>query len=123
MHAEVARDAEGYVLHAHGATGTRVNGQPVGPECRLEEGDLIEIAFTTLRFTTEPPTGDMLVLPRDTPTFVDSQEGPTRATLRAVTRAAVFGSTSDGTGGAGPGDSPRLWWRLWRWLTRRAKTD
>lgn len=92
-HADVKREPAGYVLHAFGSAGVKVNGVRVGAECTLQEGDVVEIAFTTLRFTTKAPTGEMFVIPRDTPTIIDRQEGPTRITMRAIDpRALVRGS-------------------------------
>jgi len=98
------------VLEVYGASGTKLNGAPISAATPLKEGDVVEIAFTSLQFTLHSPTVEMLVVPQDAPTLRASQEGPTRATLRAVKRSAVFGEL----GG---------WRRLWRWLTRRGKTD
>ena len=83
-HATVMKDGEVYCLTSYGAAGTRVNGEVVTSMCVLKEGDLIEIAFTSLRFTMMAPTGELFVVVRDTPTLIDrQQEGPTRATLAA----------------------------------------
>jgi predicted component of type VI protein secretion system len=58
FHAEIRREAGGYVLHPHGSSGTLVNGRRVGTPQRLEDGDRIEIANTELRFSTGPiPAG------------------------------------------------------------------
>jgi hypothetical protein len=35
----------------------------------------------------------MFVIPRDTPTFIDQLEGPTKATLRAMNRSAIVRGT------------------------------
>lgn len=113
LHAEVRKEpgaADAYVLNAHGSTGTTLNGLPVAGECRLAEGDVVEIAFSRLRFTTKAPTNEMFVIPRDAPTPLDANEGPTRAT-RAINPAAIVGA------------SRRQWLGLWRWLTRRPNTD
>lgn len=110
-HAKVKRVGDGYLLIVVGASGTKINGLNADPESILHEGDVVEISFTSLQFTMRAPTVEMLVLPRDTPTPIDSQEGPTRATLRAVKRTEIFGD---------PVPAVR---RLWHWLTRRTKTD
>jgi pSer/pThr/pTyr-binding forkhead associated (FHA) protein len=113
LHAEVRKepgDTGGWILGAHGATGTKVNGLPVGGECRLAEGDVVEIAFSRLRFTTKAPTEEMFVIPRDTPSPLDAYEGPTRTTT-AVNPAAILGA------------SRRSWRRIWYWLTHRSNTD
>lgn len=90
-HASVFKDGDSYVLNVFGASGTKLNGVPVDKPSALKEGDLIEIAFTTLRFTMMAPTGEMFVVARDTPTLIDRQEGPTRATLRApVMRESIL---------------------------------
>ncbi len=52
FHAEVRREAGGFVLHPRGSAGTTVNNRRVGSPCVLEDGDLIEIAYRVLRFTT-----------------------------------------------------------------------
>lgn len=49
-HAEVRSEGDHYVLHANGATGTRLNGAPVtGPE-QLTDGDSIEVGSAGLTF-------------------------------------------------------------------------
>ena len=50
----------------------------------LQEGDVLEIAFTSLRFTSKAPTGEMFVISRDYPTNIDRLEPPTRDTLHAM---------------------------------------
>lgn len=111
LHAEVRKEGEAFVLRAQGASGTRVNGQPVGSEWPLREGDVIEIAFTSLRFTARAPTNEMFVIPRDVPTPRDTQEGPTQAAIRALNRSEIVAA------------SRRGWRRFWHWLTHRANTE
>ncbi len=82
MHAEVRRDGIAYVLHSRGSSGTKVNGAQVGDECALQEGDIIEIAFSRLRFTSHAPTGEMFVVRRDPRGSADALDLPTRATIR-----------------------------------------
>jgi len=108
-HAKVRKVDDGYVLEVYGASGTKLNGAPIGAATPLKEGDVVEIAFTALQFTHHAPTSEMLVIPQDAKTLRSSQEGPTRATLQAVKRSPAFGEL----GG---------WRRLWRWLTRRGQT-
>src|SRR4051812_26524815 len=50
FHAEIRREAGGYVLHPHGSSGTLVNGRRLGSPERLQDGDRIEIANIELRF-------------------------------------------------------------------------
>jgi pSer/pThr/pTyr-binding forkhead associated (FHA) protein len=83
-HAEIDREGEAYVLRAMGSAGTMLNGVRVATECVLQEGDLIEIAFTTLRFTNLAPTGEMFVVPRDSVYSRDKLDVPTRATLHRM---------------------------------------
>jgi hypothetical protein len=83
-HAVVKRQGAAYVLQVSGASGAKVNGEQMTGERTLLEGDLIEIALTTLRFTMRAPTGEMFVVSRDHPIAQDFQEGPTRATLHAM---------------------------------------
>lgn len=54
FHAEIRREAGGYVLHPHGSSGTLVNGRRLGSPERLNDGDRIEIANVELRFATGP---------------------------------------------------------------------
>jgi pSer/pThr/pTyr-binding forkhead associated (FHA) protein len=110
-HASVRKVGDGYVLAVSGASGTTLNGVPVDAERALREGDVVEIAFTSLKFTLRAPTSEMFVIPHDTPTPIDIQEGPTRVTVRAIKRAANLGHARRGL------------LRLWRWLTHRPKTD
>lgn len=83
-HAKVKKSDTGYVLEGYGSAGTKVNGMRLGAECLLQEGDVIEIAYTTLRFTLKAPTGEMFVIRRDMPTIGDHLEIPTRATLHGM---------------------------------------
>jgi hypothetical protein len=58
FHAEVRPTADGlgFAVRSMGAAGSSVNGVLVGSSPRtLAEGDLVRIAGTTLRFTTQPP--------------------------------------------------------------------
>jgi pSer/pThr/pTyr-binding forkhead associated (FHA) protein len=54
FHAEIRREAGGYVLHPHGSSGTLVNGRRLGSPERLNDGDRIEIANVELRFVAGP---------------------------------------------------------------------
>jgi predicted component of type VI protein secretion system len=57
FHAEVRREAGGYVLHPRGSSGTLINGRRTGSPERLQEGDRIEIANVEMRFVASaaPP--------------------------------------------------------------------
>ena len=83
-HAEITREGEAYVLRAMGSSGTLLNGVRVATDCVLQEGDLIEIAFTILRFTKLAPTGEMFVVRRDAVYSRDRLDVPTRATLHQM---------------------------------------
>src|SRR3954471_7426516 len=50
FHAEIRREAGGWVLHPRGSSGTLLNGRPVGTPERLDDGDRIEIAHVEMRF-------------------------------------------------------------------------
>ena len=54
FHAEIRREAGGYVLHPHGSSGTLLNGLRIGSPERLRDGDRIEIANVELRFAAGP---------------------------------------------------------------------
>ena len=49
-HAEVRGDADGFVLSASGATGTRLNGTPVTAPVKLTDGDRIEIGSAEITY-------------------------------------------------------------------------
>ena len=49
-HAEVRTEGGEYVLHASGATGTRLNGESVHAPRQLKDGDRIEIGTAELTF-------------------------------------------------------------------------
>ncbi len=61
FHADVRSEAGQFVLYAMGSAGTRINGQAVSAPQLLEEGDLVEIGGTTLRFTRQAPAGGIKV--------------------------------------------------------------
>lgn len=82
VHAEVIRRPNGYVLLAH--ADTTLNGSKVSAESMLQEGDVIDIEVTTLRFTMSAPTGEMFLVSRDYPTPRDREEALTRPTLHAM---------------------------------------
>ncbi|MHB1864414.1 MAG: FHA domain-containing protein [Gemmatimonadaceae bacterium] len=62
-HAEVQRSGDRYVLHPIGQGETLVNGLVTSGPHTLAEGDVIEIAYTRLRFTRSAPNGDVLPAP------------------------------------------------------------
>ena len=84
VHAVVSKHPSGYRVNPQGASGTKLNGNGIDAPVLLQEGDVLEIAFTSLRFTTKAPTGEMFVVSRDYPTHIDRLEPPTRDTLHAL---------------------------------------
>jgi hypothetical protein len=85
LHAIVRRKGIADVLIlSENATGTKLNGDPVTTDIPLREGDVIDIALTSLRYTTQAPTGEMFVVSRDYPIAADKVEPPTRPTLHAM---------------------------------------
>ena len=78
FHAEARREAGGFALHSMGATGTMLNGVVIRKPRMLEEGDMVEIAFTKLRFTWEPPEGAMALA---APHTTRNDEAGRKATL------------------------------------------
>src|SRR5215216_5522825 len=50
FHAEIRREAGGYVLRPRGSSGTALNGKRIGSPERLRDGDRIEIANVDFRF-------------------------------------------------------------------------
>ncbi|HEX4682533.1 MAG TPA: FHA domain-containing protein [Gemmatimonadaceae bacterium] len=53
FHAEVRREAGGYALHSMGSAGTTVNDKSVTSPVLLGDNDIIEVAFTRLRFARD----------------------------------------------------------------------
>ena len=84
FHAEVRREAGGFALHSMGAGGTIVNGKSVTAPCLLGEGDVLEIAFTTLRFTREAPAVGIALASPSTAPGDDVTRKPTLGSERIV---------------------------------------
>lgn len=84
FHAEVRREAGGWVLHPRGSSGTSINGRRVGTPERLQDGDKIEIAHIEMRFVAGPPPSDA---PRPAPT---STEDDDRGHRRTIIQSAVM---------------------------------
>ena len=93
FHAQVRREAGGFALHSVGSSGTRVNGRRVGAPQLLDDGDEIEIAYTTLRYTRATPPEGVTVVPRSAGEAGDGAERPTlvrdRVSLRRLGYAAA----------------------------------
>ena len=93
FHAQVRREAGGFALHSVGSSGTRVNGRRVGSPQLLDDGDEIEIAYTTLRYTRATPPEGVTIVPRSTGDRDEASERPTivreRISLRRLGQAAA----------------------------------
>jgi predicted component of type VI protein secretion system len=93
FHAQVRREAGGFALHSIGSSGTRINGRRVGPPQLLEDGDEIEIAYTTLRYTRATPPEGVTIVPRTAGEPSEAAERPTivreRISLRRLRTAAA----------------------------------
>ncbi len=95
FHAEVCRDALGYVLRPLSSTETRVNGALLQAPHALTEGDVVEVVYTRLRFTASalPPdvtiaTGAAAVDPTLAERKTEARELPDTERLRPVRRPA-----------------------------------
>jgi pSer/pThr/pTyr-binding forkhead associated (FHA) protein len=85
VHAEVRFDDGAFRVRGFGSSGTKLNGVALEQPRPLREGDRIDIAFTTLRFTNRNPADvDALEISRDLPTPRESVEVPTHASIRAA---------------------------------------
>ena len=93
FHAEVRREAGGWVLHPHGSSGTAVNGRRVSTPERLADGDRIEIAHTEMRFVAGPPPNDA---PRPAPTSSDDED---RGHRRTIVQSAVMEVPTEASAG------------------------
>ncbi len=93
FHAQVRREAGGFALHSVGSSGTRVNGRRVGSPQLLDDGDEIEIAYTTLRYTRATPPEGVTIVPRTEGDGGEAAERPTivreRISLRRLRQAAA----------------------------------
>jgi pSer/pThr/pTyr-binding forkhead associated (FHA) protein len=78
FHAEVRREAGGFALHSIGATGAAVNGVASRTPRLLKEGDEIEIAFATFRFTQRALPPDVGLAPMHS---ADNDEASRRPTV------------------------------------------
>jgi pSer/pThr/pTyr-binding forkhead associated (FHA) protein len=78
FHAEIRREAGGFALHSIGATGAAVNGVASRTPRLLSEGDEIEIAFETFRFTQQALPSGVTMAPMH---VADNDEAARRATL------------------------------------------
>ena len=85
-HAEVRRDGDRFVLHSVGSAETRVNGEPVAGARPLAEGDVIEIAYTHLRFTRQALAPD--VVPAPERTVVDQDLARRNTEIREIVTPA-----------------------------------
>lgn len=62
-HCEIRRDDDQFTLFPIGSAETHLNGGRIREPRVLEEGDLVDIAYSRFRFTREPPTGDVILAP------------------------------------------------------------
>jgi len=120
FHADVRREAGGFVLRSLGASGTRLNRLPVETPTLLAEGDTIEIAFAVLRFTSVRPTGDIVIAPSRSATNDAAGRRPTLGadgvlTVReanAASRGARVVQTAAGL------VIVAAVWAMWWWMRR-----
>lgn len=94
FHAEVRREAGGFALHSLGSAGTLLNGRKVTGPMLLAEGDVIEIANRSWRFTHSAPTDDAPG-PRDNP---GHRQWRTRAPETGVIDVVAGGPSPRGAG-------------------------
>jgi FHA domain-containing protein len=93
FHAQVRREAGGFALHSVGSSGTRINGRRVGSPQLLDDGDEIEIAYSTFRYTRATPPEGVTIVSRTAGDPGEAAERPTivreRMSLRRFRDAAV----------------------------------
>lgn len=81
LHAEVWMEGEIVFLRSLGSNGTRINGKRVPGTWELEEGDQVEVGWTTFRYTAQPlPLG-----------VHSASRGIASAVRRSDTEAALAG--------------------------------
>lgn len=63
FHAQIRREAGGFALHVVGSAGGSINGRRVSAPRLLADGDAIELAYATFRFTTGAVPPGLRVVP------------------------------------------------------------
>ena len=92
-HAEVRGDADGFVLSASGATGTRLNGTPVTAPVKLTDGDRIEIGSAEITYREgRLPLGVSVV-----DTAAGPAHDPDAITRRPTITNPILGTTQTAT--------------------------
>lgn len=116
FHAEVRREAGGWVLHPMGSSGTRVNGRRTGTPCLLEDGDEIEVAYTSLRFARGPAPGGTSAGGAAPPTDeeLDAGRRPTIEVGEDTVVAAEAAVPRPAPGAGATGGASRIRW--WHWV-------
>lgn len=90
LHAEVRPEGDAFVLHATGAIGTKVNGEPVAAPVQLKEGDRIEVGSAELTFRNgKLPLGVSVVDPADM-----SGHDPDIMTKRDTIKSPILGAAN-----------------------------
>lgn len=115
FHAEVRREAGGWVLHPMGSSGTKVNGRRTGTPCLLEDGDEIELAYTSLRFSRGAAPGGAPA-PVGAPPTAEELDAARRPTIELVddelAEAEAQALRTDEPGGEAPvGRRGMRWWQ------------
>ena len=113
FHAELRCEAGGWVLHPMGSSGTHVNGRRTGAPCLLEDGDEIEVAYTTLRFKRGATPQGSATTGRPAPTAeeLDAARRPTIEVSEDEIEAAAPAGPSSAPAGGLPARWP-LWLAL-----------
>jgi hypothetical protein len=82
FHAQLRREAGGWVLHPSGSSGVQVNGHRVGIPRLLEDGDELDIAFQAFRFVRGGAPAGTRIVPRSAEGDSYRSERPTVARER-----------------------------------------
>lgn len=82
FHAQIRREAGGWVLHPSGSSGVQVNRDRTGTPRLLEDGDEIELAYEHFRFVAGTPPEGTRVVPRSAESDPARSERPTIARER-----------------------------------------
>ena len=82
FHAQVRREAGGWVLHPSGSSGVQVNGHRVGIPRLLEDGDELDLAFQAFRFVRGGAPAGTRIVPRSAEGDSYRSERPTVARER-----------------------------------------
>lgn len=95
FHAQIRREAGGFALHVVGSAGGAVNGRRISAPRLLSDGDIVELAYATFRFTTGTAPEGVRIIPVPPEGTAELSERPTMARERISLSQAGPGQPPD----------------------------